>query len=304
MSMSIPSDTSGQDGQPQPSQPEGVPPNFPQPHMVASIFAPFNLAPANAIFPVDRDDKLRSIISNLEKHHDSVRRNMLFLTQCRAERLMNDAKEEIKKLQAEEDARGKTEQEKEAEEEARKRNAQELKTALANMIKNVKIRPKQGSSSSKIGESELGTSFSSVVSSTSAPTSTSTVTSLPTGPPQSLRGQVQSPLNTAAPILDTLMTGIHNNSSSAPSPAHLTASPTTISPLDSTTPISSAASQRTTYTILRDLDNAIRTLIDQSTRDLEGYDAHAKSTVDFYRQALERGAGSRQTGATTGRRMS
>ncbi|KAH8820573.1 hypothetical protein F5884DRAFT_764521 [Xylogone sp. PMI_703] len=302
MSVSNPSDLPGQHGQAQPPQPQGPPP-IPQPHMVASIFTPFNLAPANAVFPIDRDDKLRAIISNLEKQHDSVRRNMLYLTQLRAERLVNEAKEEIAKLETEAEARDRSQEEKMAEEEAQKRSAQELKSALANMVKTMRIRPKQGSSSSsKGGETEAGIPNASISMPLNSPTSsTSPLTPQSAAPSLFIPEQAPSPVNRKPPVLNTVMSGMNNEMADPRLPSHLVASPTIISPsLESTAP---PVLRRTVPTILRDLDFAVRTLIDQSTWDLETYDNHAKNTVEYYRQALERGTGARQ-GSMQGRRMS
>jgi hypothetical protein len=63
--------------------------------LVPAIFVPFHGVPTDKPLPKDRDEKLRRILEDLDKHQDAVRRNMMYLVTLQKEKLLSDAKEAL-----------------------------------------------------------------------------------------------------------------------------------------------------------------------------------------------------------------
>jgi hypothetical protein len=61
--------------------------------LVSAIFVPFHGVPKDKPIAKDRDEKLRRILEDLDKHQDAVRRNMMYLATLQKEKLLSDALE-------------------------------------------------------------------------------------------------------------------------------------------------------------------------------------------------------------------
>ncbi len=72
--------------------------------MVPAIFVPFHGIPKDTPIPKDRDEKLRRILEDLDKHQDAVRRNMAYLATLQKEKLLSDAREALEKEKFREDS--------------------------------------------------------------------------------------------------------------------------------------------------------------------------------------------------------
>lgn len=64
--------------------------------MTPAIFVPFPGVDASQARPKDRDEKLKRILADLDKHHDAVRRNMIYLVGVQKEKLLSDAREAMR----------------------------------------------------------------------------------------------------------------------------------------------------------------------------------------------------------------
>jgi hypothetical protein len=58
---------------------------------------PFLGVASNEARPAYRDEKLERILKDLDKHHDAVRRNMMYLVSVQKDKLLSDAQEALKK---------------------------------------------------------------------------------------------------------------------------------------------------------------------------------------------------------------
>jgi len=58
-----------------------------------AIFVPFAGIPRDEVIPTDREKKLLRILQNLDKQHEAVKQNMIFMIERQKEKILQEAKE-------------------------------------------------------------------------------------------------------------------------------------------------------------------------------------------------------------------